>query len=258
MLSNKTKPRHLLYVWYTYCRYMSHNTPFVSVVIPAYNEEKYIEKTLQCIAKQTYKHFEIIVVDNNSTDRTPAIAKQYGATVLQEQKQGHVFALNSGMSHAKGDIIAVTDADTIPPPSWLATIVNALTDDEVIGVTGSAIVSTGSQSANRLLSGLYSMFMTGHMLLGKPHMNGFSFAVKKKYFSKVGGLDLNYQISSDVDLGIRLNKLGKVLFVKELSVITSTRRWTKNPTGVLLKYAQAYAYAVWLRKPPPSKLSVIR
>jgi glycosyltransferase involved in cell wall biosynthesis len=257
-MTTKTQPRLLLYFWYTIYTHMAQTTPFVSIVIPAYNEEKYIGKTLQSITKQTYKNFELLVVDNNSTDHTAAIAKQYGATILHEQNQGHVYALNAGMSHAKGDIIAVTDADTIVHTTWLATIVKSLTPDEVIGVTGSAKIVTGIESADRIFSGLYSIFMKGNMLLGKPHVNGFSFAVKKKYFTQVGGLDLQYHISSDVDLGIRLYKFGKVLYVKDLSVVTSTRRWTKDPVRVFLKYARAYAYAVWLRKPPPSKLNVIR
>jgi glycosyltransferase involved in cell wall biosynthesis len=210
------------------------------------------------LQKQTIKPTEIIVVDNNSTDNTKTIAKKYGAKVFTETNQGHVFALSTGMNHAMGDIIAVTDADTVHEATWLETICQKLEPQDVVCVTGSALVKTGNKLTDSALTGFYGVFMAGNTAVGKPHVNGFCFAVKKEPFKKAGGIDLRYRISSDVDLGIRLSKFGKVLYVPELSVVTSTRRWNKHPHKVFLKYARAYVYAVWLRKPPPFQLNVIR
>lgn len=80
----------------------------ISVIIPAYNEEKGIAKTIEKIPKEV---FEIIVVDNNSTDKTAEIAKKLGARVVKETKQGYGYALQRGFREARGDIIVTLDAD---------------------------------------------------------------------------------------------------------------------------------------------------
>jgi len=80
----------------------------ISVVIPCYNEEKTIEKVIKSIPKEV---FEIIVVDNNSTDKTGEIAKKLDAKVVKEKKQGYGYALQRGFNEAKGDIIITLDGD---------------------------------------------------------------------------------------------------------------------------------------------------
>jgi glycosyltransferase involved in cell wall biosynthesis len=80
----------------------------VSVIIPCYNEEKTIEKVIRNIPKEV---FEIIVVDNNSTDKTAEIAKKLGTKVIREKKQGYGYALQRGFKEARGDIIVTLDGD---------------------------------------------------------------------------------------------------------------------------------------------------
>lgn len=81
----------------------------VSVIIPAYNEEKSISRVIKDFSKSYVD--EIIVVDNNSTDRTGKLAKEHGAKVVKETKQGYGFAIQRGLKEAKGHIIIVTEAD---------------------------------------------------------------------------------------------------------------------------------------------------
>ncbi|HLD07276.1 MAG TPA: glycosyltransferase family 2 protein [Candidatus Nanoarchaeia archaeon] len=87
----------------------------VSIVIPAYNEEETIGMVLDDLFKTLKRmkgyHFETIVVDNNSTDKTAAIAKQKGAAVLHEQKKGKGNALKAGFAGTRGDMIIMMDAD---------------------------------------------------------------------------------------------------------------------------------------------------
>src|SRR3989344_1796081 len=87
----------------------------VSIVIPAYNEEETIGMVLDDLFKTLKRmkgyHFETIVVDNNSTDKTAAIAKQKGAAVLHEQKKGKGNALKAGFAGTRGDTIIMMDAD---------------------------------------------------------------------------------------------------------------------------------------------------
>lgn len=100
----------------------------ISVIIPAYNEEKYIGKTLQSIkdADKNGYEVEIIVVNGGSTDKTEEVAKSYGARVLNEPHRGIGFARQQGLLVAEGDIVAFTDADTIVPKDWLIKLVEAL------------------------------------------------------------------------------------------------------------------------------------
>ena len=81
----------------------------ISIIIPAYNEEKYLPKLLECIKKQTYKGYEIIVADAGSKDRTGQIAKKYGCKVVK----GGMPAVgrNNGAKVAKGNILLFLDAD---------------------------------------------------------------------------------------------------------------------------------------------------
>jgi len=88
---------------------MAHNKKKVSVVIPAYNEEKSISRVIKDFSKSYVD--EIIVIDNNSTDRTGKLAKKCGAKVIREAKQGYGFAIRRGLKEAKGSIIIVTEAD---------------------------------------------------------------------------------------------------------------------------------------------------
>src|SRR4051812_42172740 len=95
----------------------------VSIVIPVYNEADQLAACLQAIARQTVRPLEVIVVDNNSTDGTAAIAKRFPfVRLLTEKKQGVVHARNTGFKATRGGIIGRIDADTILPPTWVAQV----------------------------------------------------------------------------------------------------------------------------------------
>lgn len=100
----------------------------VSVVIPAHNEEEYIRDCLESITRQTYPShlLEIIVVDNNSNDRTRKIASEFGVTVL-EKSDGLVGSVrNFGVEHSTGEILVFLDADCVVPYNWVETGVSFL------------------------------------------------------------------------------------------------------------------------------------
>ena len=231
--------------------------PFISVVVPAYNEEKYLPRCLKALKKQTYpkERFEIIVSDNNSKDKTAEIAKNAGAKVYKEKQQGHVFALNNGMMRAKGEIIACTDADTEVSTNWLELIAKIFEDDEVVAVTGSAYYSTRSKVKKYLGKISYHMYLKIHFAVGKPSLAGPNLAVRRNAFREIKGLDERYHTFGDVELGLRIKKVGKVLFVKELSVETSPRRWEKGSIEDYYKYFQSYVKTVWLLRPPQDHLT---
>ena len=232
--------------------------PTISVVIPAYNEEERIERTLKSLTTQTNKALEIIVADNNSTDKTTEIAKKYGALVVSEHQQGYVFALNTGLKATKGEVVAIIDADSKPDLNWLETIGEEFKNENVVALTGPIHVDLKSNLLKFISEKGYSAFLGINFLIGKPHLTGFNFAVRRSALLKVNGLDIKFAMSPDVDLGIRLSKTGKVIFAKNTYVTASTRRFRKGVLRSLFEYAEGYIYAAWLRKPPPVRQNVIR
>src|SRR3990172_6189513 len=116
---------------------IKHIHPVISVVVPAYNEEDYLPKSLQALKNQEFhKAFEVIVVDNNSTDNTHAIASSFNTRIIKEKNQGLIFAKQAGCKHARAGIIAVLDADNIPSPDWLERIDRHFNDEHLAAVTG--------------------------------------------------------------------------------------------------------------------------
>ena len=109
-----------------------------SIVVPAYNEAAYLGRALQALQDQDYNgNYEIIVVDNNSTDDTVAVAARYGVRIVSEPQQGVCAARQRGVEHAQGEIIISTDADTMQPRDWLRTIDACFAPSEqVVAVAG--------------------------------------------------------------------------------------------------------------------------
>ena len=111
----------------------------VSIVIPVYNEADSLSACLEAISQQTIKPLEVIVVDNNSTDDTAAVASRFDfVTLLHEPKQGVVHARTTGFDVAKGDTIARIDADSLLPPEWLARVGEVFEGSDVAAVSGVA------------------------------------------------------------------------------------------------------------------------
>ncbi|HSW98193.1 MAG TPA: glycosyltransferase family A protein [Candidatus Saccharimonadales bacterium] len=107
----------------------------VSVIIPVYNEEAYIHACLESVINQKEPADEIIVVDNNSIDNTPTIAKAFPEVkIVKEAKQGMIPARNKGFNSAKYEIIAKIDADTRVSPDWIQRIKKNFQDESIIGV----------------------------------------------------------------------------------------------------------------------------
>ena len=116
---------------------MSTKSLRISLVIPVYNEESYVRQCLESALSQTVPFFEIIIVDNNSTDATVRLAQLYpGVTVLREKRQGVVYARDHGFNAARGDIIARCDGDSILAPDWAETLSRVFEDKAVDAVSG--------------------------------------------------------------------------------------------------------------------------
>lgn len=110
----------------------------LSLIIPVYNEDHHIRACLDAVAAQTQIPDEIIVVDNNCTDRTVAIAREYSfVRIIKEPRQGRAYARSAGFNAAKGDIIGRIDADSRIDPNWVEEVKRSFNGNkELAGMSG--------------------------------------------------------------------------------------------------------------------------
>ncbi len=208
---------------------MKGNVYRFSIVIPCYNEEKFIANALKSLKRQDFnKPFEIIVVDNNSDDKTYAVAKKYGVRLVREKRRGVTYARQAGTAIAKGDIIISTDADTVFPKSWLSDIDRAfVADPTMIAIGGDCRYYDGPW-----WKGIYTgtVFTTSYLwrkLFKHPlYIAAANFAFKREYFP---GYNVTFDQGSD-ELGLlhELESIGKVGFTLKNPVYTSGRRLNKG------------------------------
>ncbi|MEM5874696.1 MAG: glycosyltransferase [Candidatus Aenigmatarchaeota archaeon] len=215
-----------------------------SIVIPALNEEKYIENCLISVLDQTYKNYEIIVVvDKRSKDKTYEIAKKYTKNVYYCEKKGIAGSRNFGARLAKGDVLLFLDADTIVLPNLLEAFNKHLKDKKVVGCACPKLPI--KYDAKFILAFIvYNNYEELSLKVGKPNIAGCISAYKKKYFDMVNGFDERLKVLEDFDLSNRISKLGKIVYTKDTFVLTSTRRLEKwglfksfvNYTNYYLKF----------------------
>lgn len=204
--------------------------PLVSVVIPAFNEGKFIGKTLASLAKQDYSgKIEIIIVDNASTDRTAEIAKKFGAKVIFEPKKGPQYARQRGFEEASGELIASTDADNILPQKWLTRLTTEmLQKPDCVAIGGWFRLKKGPIIPRFLINNFSDPALFLYALLSrKKVLLGSNFMVRKSAFIAVGGFKNLAALDEDLEFAQRLSRIGEVRMNhgKSWAVITSPRRW---------------------------------
>lgn len=197
------------------------NLPKISIIIPALNEEKYIEKTLKAVLNQSYKNFEIIVVDNGSTDRTSDIAKKYADTVLFCKEKGISKARNTGGKIATGDILLFLDADTVIKRDFLKNMLDKFKSPNVIGVSG--YIETYGKRLHVITFRLCSEIAWLSTLLRNPMFYGMCMAYRRSVFEKIK-FDENLPTAEDIDFTKKARKFGKCVLARNARAITSPRR----------------------------------
>jgi len=226
----------------------------VSVVIPCYNEEKVIAACLTALVSQKTSHsFEVIVVNNNSTDQTVEIIKKFqdklDIKIVQQKKKGRGFARRMGFQHARGDIILSTDADTIVPSDWIETLVSNLLQEKIIAVTGSSKIVDCGWVTNTVINFIQPMTMRFYRIFfGHYWLSGFSFGIHKNIYNKSGGFNESINGLEDIDLSFKVNKIGIIKFIPNISVIFSGRRFLKGLLKGLFSYIRLFVVYLFFRK----------
>lgn len=206
----------------------SSNQPFVSVIVAARNEEQTIGRLLQCLLQQTYTQYEIIIINDRSTDETaqiiadfqvnnPAI-KRIDITSLPSDIPAKKNALRSGIALSKGEILCFTDADCFPPPKWIEELVQLFEPDVGLVAGYSPYEIPPHQiSTSGFLKKLFFMFITYEEFraaiwsAGSIGWNlgwlctGRNLAYRRKVYDELGGFEkIKMSISGDDDLFLQL------------------------------------------------------
>lgn len=222
--------------------HMSKKYPCVTVVIPAYNEEKFIGTALKSLQGQDYPgEYDVIVVNNASTDHTAAIAGSLGAKVIDEPRKGVQYARQTGFLAASGEYIASTDADNTLPSDWIRRLANNLeANQEWAAVGGWFVIRKGPPYLRFLINHLSTPTLLFYRLLGITNtLIAQNFMVRKSAFIACGGFDLTTSMHEDTKLAQRLATVGKVKFYYGMrwAVVSSPRRFNNGLVSGVLKYA---------------------
>lgn len=186
----------------------------VSVIVCCYNEEKHLPICLQSLKKQTYRDFELIVVDDGSTDGTSQVAQDLGAKVVKINHSGLPTARNVGVENASGDIVAFTDADCTVEPKWLEKLVYALESKGYDGVIGGTVKALNPQN-----SFLKCLRLMDRNSVRKCISGGYNMAYRKETIITLGGFDPRFFRGGDYDFNLRVLENGfKVGWVKDATV----------------------------------------
>ena len=203
--------------------------PRFSVVIPAYNEAEFLGSCLDSLLAQDFRDpYEIIVVDNNSTDATADVARSRGVTVVHEPKPGVCSARQCGTTAARGEIVVSTDADTTFSSDWLSRIDRAFRDDPTRVAVAGPCRFTDPPWWGRVYPALLFTFvslvagLTGRIL----YVTATNIAFRK---SEWPGYDTEATQGGD-ELGLlrRLRSCGSVAFLLSNPTFTSSRRLHKG------------------------------
>ncbi len=201
----------------------------LSVIIPTLNEGKYIKSTLQSLAKQTYRDFELIVKDGMSTDNTVDIANEYADLAISEKDVSIGDARNQGARRASGDVLAFLDADTSLDKNALELIVEDFDNHDIVLLLpkygpreeDTRLLPRTKKQISRFLIGFENFW---RMYVDK-FCGGMFMPVDSSTFKRIGGFDRRLRCCEDIEISYRLRKVGKVLNDYRVKAYFSIRRF---------------------------------
>jgi glycosyltransferase involved in cell wall biosynthesis len=194
----------------------------ISVIIPAYNEEAYLHRTLAALRRQSHPAYEVIVVANGCTDRTAEIARGRCDQLITLSQRGLGAARNSGARRAQGELLVFLDADTLLEQDALQIIANTFTRRAAAGTL------KGRPDANRLRYRL--IYFLKNLIHGSLLHHGSSGVILcwKKQFACLGGFDERLEVRENSDLIKRLERFGVYQYIGRTAATTSMRRYEQR------------------------------
>ncbi|MGA1848891.1 MAG: glycosyltransferase [Thermoplasmatota archaeon] len=199
--------------------------PDISVIIPVHNGERTIERCLLSVLDQTIDDFEVVVVDNASTDSTKEMIislskKDPRLRYTFEGRKGRGYARSKGIEFAGGKVLAWTDADCEVPRDWLKRLLDPMVHGKEMIVQGNEDnIRSGFWSSRAQEAGQRHM---DNQVRNPPyidHLDTKNFGIRKDLLIKIGGFDKRLKALEDFELKIRIKKAGKrILYIRDLKV----------------------------------------
>ena len=199
---------------------MTATAPSLSIIIPAHNEEVLLGATIDALhaaAQSVGEGYEIVVVDDSSTDRTADVARTHGARVVRADVHQIAAARNAGARDSAGGMLVFVDADTIVPPQVLREAVAALRTDAVGGGAGAVFEENAPRWAHAAIA------FAAWILRTAGWAAGCFFFVRREPFERVGGFDERYFASEEIHLSRALKRIGQFVILPH-TVLTSARK----------------------------------
>lgn len=195
-----------------------------SIIIPTYNMENHIKQTIMSVLSQSEKNFELIIIDDHSTDHTKKLIKEIKDKRLRyiynSKNLGKSLSRNKGIALSKGKILFFTDADCIVTRNWLEEGLKVLKGENVVGVEGKIYYvskeykPTYSDRVVQNISG--GEFMTANI------------AYKRDVLMNVGLFDPKFKRNQDRDLALKIKQFGDITFNPDMIVYHSVHKWTPS------------------------------
>jgi GT2 family glycosyltransferase len=200
--------------------------PTISVVVCSYNGSRTIRDTLEWLGRLEYPSYEVIVIDDGSTDATPDIAREFGVKVISTPNRGLSAARNLGLAAAAGEIVAYIDDDAYPDPHWLTYLATAFVTTDHAGIGGPNIPPPGGGPLAACVANAPGGPI--HVLLSDDvaeHIPGCNMAFRKDRLRAVGGFDPQFRrAGDDVDVCWRLQERGWTLGFSAAAMVWHHRR----------------------------------
>ena len=209
----------------------------LAIIVPAFNEAAYLPATLDALyTAAEHLHadsdakVDVVVVDNNSTDETAAVAQSKGAAAVHEPVQGIARARNAGARHTQSDVLVFVDADALVPPALLSAIHDAMSDPACVG-GGVDVEYRPERRSVRLYLHAWRL-----LALRMRLVQGATQFCRRSVFDEIGGYDERAWIGEDVDFYRGLERYAKrtggtVRLIDQPRVQASARRSTSGPSG---------------------------
>jgi glycosyltransferase involved in cell wall biosynthesis len=229
------------------------NWPRISVVVCSYNGARTIRDCLEGLLRLEYPNYEVIVVDDGSTDTTAAIAREYSFRVISTENRGLSNARNTGLHHAKGEIVAYIDDDAYPDPHWLTYLAATFMSTPHVGVGGPNLAPPGDGAIADCVANAPGGPV--HVLLSDQeaeHIPGCNMAFRKAALQRIDGFDPQFRTAGDdVDVCWRLQHQGGTLGFSPAAMVWHHRR---NSMRAYWRQQRGYARAeALLEKKWPEK-----
>ena len=204
----------------------------VSIIIPTYNEEVYLPRLLDSIAKQDFRDYEVIVADNRSTDGTRRVARSHGARVVDGGVPG--IGRNRGARAARGEYLLFVDADTVLPEGFLSSIMARFERDFIDICVPWIRPIDGAKPIYRTIFQFSNTFFT-LMEAIQPQGLGICLLVTRRLHNRIGGFSETIRVSEDFDYIKRASLVGRFRVYPQVFVYHSVRRYQKEGVGNLVQ-----------------------